>query len=209
MTGDDMDEMMGRALRDVDPPPPTPREEKWARIQAQRAAPQDSRVVELKPRMRRTTWVPWSAAIAATLALGIGLGRMSTFTTTSPVDPPVATAEDAVPAAYRLAAANHLQRTETLLASLVVDSRLRGPSEMSSWARELLTDTRLLLSSPAAEDAATRRLLEDLELVLAQIAGIPEARAEEEVELIQDGINESDVLLRLRAATAGPELVGT
>lgn len=211
MNRDDMtDELMGRALREVDPPPPTPKEEMWARIEAERAAHRDTRVVELKPRSRRTTWVPWSAAIAATLALGIGLGRMSTFTTSAPVDTPVTFAEDeAVPAAYRLAAANHLQRTETLLASLVVDTRMRGPSEMSSWARELLTDTRLLLSSPAAEDAATRRLLEDLELVLAQIAGIPEARAEEEVELIQNGINESDVLLRLRAATAGPELVGT
>jgi hypothetical protein len=89
-----------------------------------------------------------------------------------------------------------------------VDGR-GGTVEMASWARDLLTDTRLLLSSPAAEDAATRRLLEDLELVLSQIATIPSARAEEEVELIQDGINQSDVLLRLRAATAGPALVGT
>jgi hypothetical protein len=80
---------------------------------------------------------------------------------------------------------------------------------MSTWASELLTDTRLLLSSPAAEDAATRTLLEDLELVLSQIAGIPEARAEQEVQLIQEGINQSDVLLRLHAATTGPRLVGT
>lgn len=214
---DRLDEVMGRALREVDPPPPTPREEIWARIQTARATQKDAEhtaqkehVVELKPRIRHSTWVPWSAAIAATLALGIGLGRMSTPDTSAPADTPTASAQsDAVPAAYRVAAANHLQRTETLLASLVVDSRPGGPSEMSSWAHELLTDTRLLLSSPAAEDAATRRLLEDLELVLAQIAGIPEARAEEEVELIQNGINESDVLLRLRAATAGPALVGT
>lgn len=218
-----MDELMGRALREIDPPPPTPREEIWARIQAERSArasqPAASNeagdVIALRPRARRTTWIPWSAAIAATLAVGIGLGRITRETTPVPAAPPSAVnstdqpADDAVPAAYQVAATQHLRRTETLLASLAVDSRPGGAREMSSWARELLTDTRLLLTSPAAEDAATRRLLEDLELVLAQIAGIPEARAEQEVELIHDGINQSDVLLRLRAATAGPRLVGT
>jgi hypothetical protein len=224
MTEDErMDEMMGRALREVDPPPATPREEMWARIQARRSAESTPliepnhdgsdprRVIELKSPRRRTTWVPWSAAVAATLAVGIGLGRISKETTPTQEGPPAVADERAetVPAAYRLAATHHLERTETLLASLAVDSRSGGVGEMSSWARELLTDTRLLLSSPAAEDAATRRLLEDLELVLAQIAGIPEARAEQEVELIHDGINQSDVLLRLRAATTGPKLVGT
>jgi hypothetical protein len=215
MTQDErMGELMGRALQEIDPPPPTPREEMWARIQARRAPESGTSrrdVIDLRSRMRRTTWIPWSAAVAATLAVGIGLGRITTETTPVPLDPTVAsgTAEGAVPPAYRLAATNHLERTETLLASLAVDSRPGGAREMSSWARELLTDTRLLLASPAAEDAATRRLLEDLELVLAQIAGIPEARAEQEVELIHDGINQSDVLLRLRAATAGPRLVGT
>ena len=208
-----LDEMMGRALREVDPPPPAPREEMWARIQAQRAARQNGRVaevIELKPRTRRTTWVPWSAAIAATLLVGIGLGRI---TSNRPVDmqPPEfgAAPGQEVPTAYRLAATQHLQRTEALLASVVLNESASGTEDMSRWARELLTDTRLLLSSPAAEDAATRRLLEDLELLLTQISSIPSARAEEEVELIQDGINQSDVLLRVRAATAGPTLVGT
>lgn len=208
-----LDELMGRALREVDPPPPAPREEMWARIQAQRAARQNGRVaevIELKPRTRRSTWVPWSAAIAATLLIGIGLGRI---TSNRPVDMQPAefgTAQgQEVPTAYRLAATQHLQRTEALLASVVLNESASGTEDMSRWARELLTDTRLLLSSPAAEDAATRRLLEDLELLLTQISSIPSARAEEEVELIQDGINQSDVLLRVRAATAGPTLVGT
>jgi hypothetical protein len=217
-----MDELMGRALREIDPPPVTPREAMWARIQAERAAQANSGrigvtggptdgVIEMKRRVRRTTWVPWGAAIAATLLMGIGLGRISTTVMPGPVDTTATTSQPAeeVPTAYRLAATRHLQRTETLLSSLAVDARAQGPAEMSTWASELLTDTRLLLSSPAAEDAATRTLLEDLELVLSQIAGIPEARAEQEVQLIQEGINQSDVLLRLHAATAGPRLVGT
>jgi hypothetical protein len=207
MKNDDerIDERLERALRELDPVPPTPRDEMWARIQARRA---ETDVIPLATR-RRTTWVPWSAAIAATLVIGIGLGRL---TSSTPDGAPAATAaatSEAVPTAYQVAATQHLQRTEVLLASLAVDDRAGGVAELSGWARELLTDTRLLLTSPAAEDAGTRRLLEDLELVLQQVAGIPESRAEQEVELIQDGINQSDVLLRLHAATAGPRLVGT
>ena len=40
----------------------------------------------------------------------------------------------------------------------------------SATARQLLAGNRLLLDSPAARDEATRRLLQDLELVLAEIA---------------------------------------
>jgi hypothetical protein len=219
MSNDDrLNELLARALAELDPPPATPREEMWTRIQAERASssPDDAGrdVIALRPRTRRTTWIPWSAAAAAVLVVGIGLGRMS-MQTQDPSGMPTASsvpAEEAgatVPPAYRLAATNHLERTETLLASLAVDNGPGGTQAMSSWAGELLTDTRLLLSSPAAEDAATRKLLEDLELVLAQIAGIPESRAQQEVELIHAGLNQSDVLLRLRAATAGPRLVGT
>ena len=96
-----------------------------------------------------------------------------------------------------------------MLTSLTVDGDAAGVGEVSTWARELLTDTRLLLATPAIQDAELLRLLEDLELVLAQLSAIPTARAKQEVELIQHGINQSDVLLRLRAATAGPALVGT
>lgn len=223
MNEERMDELPGRALREVDPPPPTPREEIWARIQAQRAAlggsdgseqagPGPGGVIDLASRRRRTIWIPWSAAAAAILVVGIGLGRLSRDSTPEPIAtavPDAAQPAVPVPTAYRLAATSHLERTETLLASLAVDDRSSGAREMSGWARELLTDTRLLLSSPAAQDPATRKLLEDLELILAQIAGIPAARAEQEVELIHEGLNQSDVLLRLRAATAGPRLVGT
>jgi hypothetical protein len=236
MMDDDRDfDSMLRALREAEPAPPVPREEMWLRIQAQRVArlnggvavgpTEDSTDIEqtnagvaqqdvfaLRP--RRTAWVQWGAALAAMLVIGIGLGRLSLQqATTSPSAPAAASADaataDAVPTAYRLAATQHLHRTEALLASLVIDARTRGAAEVSSWAAELLTDTRLLLASPAAEDPALERLLSDLELVLSQIAGIPAARADEEVELIQDGLNQSDVLLRLRAATTVRRTVGT
>jgi hypothetical protein len=237
---DQLDVVLQRAILELDPPPPTPREQIWARILAERGlqgstsaseresereserdvasttsgSEHDAGVIRLRP--RRQVWLVRAAALAAMLVIGIGLGRVSLrqagITQPSPVATAPATDDDAadvVPTAYRLVATQHLERTEALFASLAVDARTRGAGEVSGWARELLTDTRLLLASPAALDPALSRLLEDLELVLSQIAAIPAARAEEEVELIQDGINQSDVLLRMRAATAGPALVGT
>ncbi|MGH7553965.1 MAG: hypothetical protein ACREMQ_13160 [Longimicrobiales bacterium] len=72
---------------------------------------------------------------------------------------------------------------------------------MSKWAQQHLVSTRRLLDSPAADDAQMAALFRDLELVLAQIATLSEPAPLEEVELIQDGIRENDVLMRVRAAT--------
>jgi hypothetical protein len=237
MMADDREfESMLRSLREADPPPTVvPRDEMWQRIEARRAVQRaayrngaaggtdsadlaDAAGTGVLPMRRRPfgpRWVQWGAALAAMLVVGIGLGRLSLQQATTEPGTPGSTAaapaasDDAVPTAYRFAATQHLQRTEALLASLALDARTRGAGEVSAWAGELLTDTRLLLASPAADDPALRRLLDDLDLVLSQIAGIPEARAEQEVELIQDGLNQSDVLLRLRAATTVRRTVGT
>jgi hypothetical protein len=213
-------ELLQRTIRELEPPP-TPREEMWARIAAERAAhrvdsPAQPDVIPFRRRLARP-WLVWSMVLAATLIIGIGLGRVSVFTSSAP-DSTVATGNepaadaviaDSIPVPYRLAATQHLQRTEALFTSLSVDAGATAVGEVSTWARDLLTDTRLLLASPASRDPELLRLLEDLELVLAQLSAIPSARAKQEVELIQNGINQSDVLLRLRAATAVPTLVGT
>jgi hypothetical protein len=206
---------LGAALRELDPPPDVPREELWARVQAQRARRTGS-ALPLRRRVPVPRWLRWGAALAAMLVVGIGLGRLSSQLLpaggqagrVAPPDPELRD-DVAASAPYRFAATLHLQRTEALLASLAVDAPATGAAELSGWARDLLTDTRLLLASPAANDPALMRLLEDLEIVLAQIAAIPAARAQEEVELIQDGINQSGVLLRLRATTRSRTIAGT
>ncbi|HEX6645276.1 MAG TPA: hypothetical protein VF037_11375 [Gemmatimonadales bacterium] len=108
------------------------------------------------------------------------------------------------PDAFDVAAARHLQRSEDFL-SLFRDA-LRGeePSvELSpATARQLLVRNRLLLDSPAAQDPRMRRLLEDLELVLAQIAQLPAEERSEDTDLITDGMEAGDVLTRLRSATS-------
>jgi hypothetical protein len=220
MTEEDrFQELLQRTIRELEPPP-APREEVWARIDAERAARRAAGAPGVIPFRPRRAWLASIAALAATLVVGIGLGRLtlrdrapsdgSRVATNAPGNDTVAgLPADSVPAPYRLATTQHLQRTDALLTSLAVDAGATGVGEVTTWARELLTDTRLLLASPAARDPELLRLLEDLELVLAQLSAIPSARARQEVELIQNGINESDVLLRLRAATTGPTLVGT
>ena len=61
---------------------------------------------------------------------------------------------------------------------------------------------RLLLDSPASEDPRVRRLLEDLELVLAQIAQLPAASRDADADYITEGMEAGSVLPRLRSATS-------
>ena len=111
---------------------------------------------------------------------------------------------DAAPDAFDVVAARHLSRSEVFL-TLFRDA-LRGEepaAELSpATARQLLVRNRLLLDSPAARDPRMRRLLEDLELVLAQIAQLPDENQTEDSDLITDGMEAGDVLTRLRSATS-------
>ena len=108
------------------------------------------------------------------------------------------------PDAFDVVAARHLSRSEVFL-TLFRDA-LRGEepaAELSpATAQQLLVRNRLLLDSPAAQDPRMRRLLEDLELVLAQIAQLPTEDRSEDTELITDGMEAGDVLTRLRSATS-------
>ncbi len=114
-------------------------------------------------------------------------------------DPVLARGNAVVRAPYRLAALQHLSQAEVLLTSVRADTR-RGQldAQVSNWARDLLSTTRLLLDSPAAGDAQLRRLLGDLELVLAQIAQLPAGRKAGELDLIDQAMAQRDVLFRLR-----------
>lgn len=226
MTHDEekFNDYLQRLARELDPAPEVPREELWARIDAARrpvrpAGTGDPDVLPLAPRRQRfrTRYVQWGAALAAMLVLGIGIGRMTQLGRTNQdgarlagtdtAQPPAA--ESAAPLPYRLAAVQHMVRTEALLTTLSTDARTGQVSEVSGWAGDLLIDTRLLLDSPAGQDAEIRKLLEDLELVLAQISLLQARDAAGEVQMIEDGMNQRDVLLRLRAATARPELAGS
>ena len=196
MMDDRFEERLRDAARDYHTPPVTPRDEMWAEIAARRA---QRRAQALPP------WVRWGIGIAAVLVLGIAIGRF-----TAPVgDRPSmgGAVADAGGASggdwYRGAATQDLSRTEAFLTGFRADANSGElDTGFRASARELLTATRLLLDSPAGQDARLRELLEDLELVLAQIARYDSG---EDAQFIDQGLDQRGLLLRLRAEIpAGP-----
>ena len=196
MMDDRFEERLRDAARDYHTPPVTPRDEMWAEIAARRAQ-QRTRV--LPP------WVRWGIGIAAVLVLGIAIGRFTAPVGEGPsVGGAVADAGGASDGnGYRVAATQYLSRAEAFLTGFRADANSGElDTGFRASARELLTATRLLLDSPAGQDARLRALLEDLELVLAQIARYDSG---EDAQFIDQGLDQRGVLLRLRAEIpAGP-----
>ncbi len=196
MNDDRFEDRLREAARDYHRPPETPREEMWAAIEAERRRRQAvPRVVILRPAWR------WGLGMAAVLLVGIAIGRWMRPTPGTPPLSASPTARAGNDVAYRLAAAQYLGRTETLLAGFRADARAgQLDPQFTRQARDLLTSTRLLLDSPAGRDPWLKPLLEDLELVLAQIALLPATRDSQDLELITQGIDQRSVLTRLRNA---------
>jgi hypothetical protein len=71
---------------------------------------------------------------------------------------------------------------------------------VSGWARELLSTTRLLLDEPQLREDRTRRLLQDLELVLVQIIQARGTAAPEARRAPSETMRETNLLPRVRAA---------
>lgn len=204
-------------------PPDTPREEIWEGVR-DALWPAEVGGEEVLPfrrperngggRRSRRAW--WLAAVgaAAVLVVGFGLGRWSasdgvgsTSTFVSPRAPEATTG-------FRTAALSHFSETESFLTLVRGDAEAgRVDAEVGRWAEGLLAQTRLLLDSPAAEDPAVRGLLEDLELVLVQVVGVEadgEAgtrRAREELRILAEGMDDQDVLPRIRAMVPEPSVV--
>jgi hypothetical protein len=169
----------------------------WRAIETQRRADRTRR-----PVVRR--WIPWAAAAAALIALGVGIGRWSApGTPAGPAAPtPLAggsTAPRVNETAYRLATVDHLGQSEAFLTLFRASVRSGRQERLASaTARQLLASNRLLLDSPAARDPKIRVLLEDLELVLAEIAQLsPDARPGDR-ELIREDLERGGMLSRLR-----------
>ena len=114
-------------------------------------------------------------------------------------------------ALYQAATLQHLVRAEALLTSYRAEARAgKVDAELSAWARDLLSSTRLLLDSPAARDPRRRQMLEDLELVLVQIVNLAPDSPAAERDLIDRAIERGDVMTRLRTTIpAGAAVSGS
>jgi hypothetical protein len=194
MLDDRFEDRLQEEARDYNAPPATPREEMWARSVA-------ARETEKTGGTPYRRFLPWSAGIAALLALGFGLGRL----TQRPASSPTAVATEASPrvseAAYRVVTTEHLSQSEAFLTLFRVSVRGGGNEQLASaTARQLLATNRLLLDSPASSNARTKLLLQDLELVLAEIAQLAPQPRSRDLLLISEGLEQGDMLPRLRTA---------
>ncbi len=104
--------------------------------------------------------------------------------------------------AYQITTIQHLSDAEALLTSFrsrpVADRQM--DAQLGAWARRLLSNTRLLLDSPVANDPQRRPLLEDLELVLVQIVQLSPGSTPQDREMIEKSLQQDHVMTRLRTA---------
>ena len=202
MTEDRLNELLDDARRTWPLPPEPDYQAMWGRIERESFG---ARRPDLGT-ARTPSWRTFSLGLAAALMMGVALGR---FTTDQATPEPAVTAqaapvETASPSsnAYDKVASELLGRTVVLLTALPSEARNSSGERFSNHATELLTSTRLLLDSPAASDPRFKDLLEDLELVLAQIAMLQSGRTRQEIDLITDALEERDVVPRIQSAVA-------
>ena len=213
MTDDELDERTREALRGYRVPPDAPLDAMWDAIEERHfGAPVVSLVDRAKSRGRTTrrwhfgapSFGVLVAGMAAALVIGIGIGRMSggrlSIAPTYPGEGTYSWNDNAEP--YRQATTEYLGQTVALLTALPAAARDGQPdARFVTQAGELLTTTRLLLDSPAAaSDPRLKSLLEDLELVLAQLSRLPSEHGGRELDLIAEALVQRDVVPRVRAA---------
>jgi uncharacterized membrane-anchored protein YhcB (DUF1043 family) len=215
MSEDRFEKLMRDAAETFHRPPEPPLEEMWAEIEARagfRAAPTVESVTPITAARRRGFRVPTWAAAAATLVIGIGIGRVSTVgghpTVASPpqmvakIDSTPAPADTQLDRPYAMETSQYLGQTAALLTSLSSDSKSAADAQFSARASDLLARTRLLMDSPAANEPAMRDLLEDLELVLAQVVRLRSNGSRTDLDIINRALEQRDVIPRLRTAVA-------
>ena len=196
-----LDEILSDAVRTYRSPPDAPLDAIWSRVEAEAFAAQSTK--------RTPSWRVFAGAIAATLLFGVLIGRA---TAGRDVASPLAATASRTPArlashstgdAYQQQTQEFLGRTAVLLAALPSNGRPGTNDEkLTQQARQLLGTTRLLLDSPVGHEQRMRDLLEDLELVLAQVARLQPQRPGEALTLINEALEERDVVPRIRSAVA-------
>ena len=194
-----LDELLADATRTYRVPPEPALETIWQRVSAEAfAAP---------ARQSRPDWIVYAATVAAALVIGVIGGRSSLRLGATANGLSVATGVTAASGStdpYHRTTQEFLGRTAVLLTSFPA-SQNNGTTDarLIEQASQLLVTTRLLLDSPVGQDRRMKGLLQDLELVLAQVARLRESGRQDEISLITESMEEHDVLPRLRTAVSG------
>ena len=181
------------------PPGDVPREEMWeaiARARQARAATVAGHIGRRAPLIRY--------AVAASLLIGAGIGFG--YWMRGPVgQAPVASTTN-IPdsvisnTTYEVASVAHLTAVESMLTSFRADQQTETQVTLQRLARDLLATTRLLMDSPAADNASRSQLLEDLEYVLVQIVQLDPNAPAEDRDMVDRAIAREQVLTRIRSS---------
>jgi hypothetical protein len=207
------DKELEKMARTHNPPPEVPRDRMWEKIDAARSDRRGVVQPDFTPRRSPAFRIlRMAAGVAAILVLGVFIGRMSEQQP-APVPVPVAVHEvqttdsEIKKDIYRLAARDLFSRADFLLTDFKVRSCGKDDlSEVPAWAGGMLVQTRLLMDTDVAEDVQMKNLLDELELVLAQIVGLSRDNCAGDMAWIRQGLQERDTIDRLRTVSAGYEI---
>lgn len=189
MNDDHLDTLLDEARATYRVPPPVDHDALWRGIERE-AFPDRA--------LRRLDWRFAAPLAAASLLIGVVLGRW-TGPTAQAAAPAPATAAAGSP--YQHTAEELLGQAAVLLASLTDGhAPVSLASQTSDQATQLLGTTRLLLDSPVAADPRLHALLLDLELTLAQVARMQPARRATDLTLINEAVADREIVPRIRSA---------
>jgi hypothetical protein len=209
-----MDEMISRAAKGYQAKSQPPADAMWSRIEG------DVADAIRKPEPRIGRHLPWLAAgvgIAAALVIGVAIGRRSTqndartsATTVATTGITLARADTIRDAQVRALTLSHFAQAESFLTEVRADLKTgRNDPDRDSRSRELLARTRLIMASDTRRAPAVEQLLQDLELVLAGIAALPDSgtHAPNDVRLVDERIRVGSMLPRIRTILPSPQAI--
>ena len=211
---DQFDELIHREAKGYRAGSQPPADAMWSRIEGEVAS-----AIRRPERHhgRHWTWLAAGAGIAAALVIGVAIGRRSMQR-----DAAVSMAESREPRAesrdaradstqMRALTLSHFAQTEMFLTEVRADLNTgRHDPERDARSRHLLARTRLIMASDAGRAPAIEQLLQDLELVLAGIAALPDsgARRPADPRLIDERVRVGAVLPRIRTILPSPPASG-
>jgi hypothetical protein len=198
------DEFLRRETRrPVDPVTP-PADAIWAAIArdvARAIQPPAPSVTRLVP---RPVWVAIGLGIAATLVIGVAIGRWSVPQQPAPAvaaATPQGSPDDSSRAATfaHASVVQYLAEAEVFLTAVRADFKAgRRDGDRAERSRELLARTRLLIASGEQRTPTVDLLLRDLELLLAEISALPDSGRSLDERLIDERLRQGTVLPRIR-----------
>ena len=212
---DKMDDFINREAKGYQAGSKPPADDMWSAIELDVA-----RAIKRQPRgiSRHWPWLAATAGIAAALVIGVAIGRESAggrrevggaAPTASSLQPP----DSALATQRRALTLAHFVQAEIFLTEVRADLKTgRQDPQREERSRELLARTRLLMANDAGGAPAVDRLLQALELVLAEISALPPDSANKgrsiDTRLLDERLRVGSVLPRIRTILPAPATVG-